>query len=98
MGPMQVKTVEEIKALRVQIDAAIQVARTRGQADAADTLDHDLYYTAEGQAIIKLIEAKMWCGKMLEALGTPFPAELADKAPVNGQGMQNGTDVQMGVK
>lgn len=30
----------------------------------------------------KLIEAKMWAGKMLESLGNPFPAELADKAEV----------------
>jgi hypothetical protein len=28
----------------------------------------------------KLIEAKMWAGKMLEALDNPFPPELADKA------------------
>ncbi|MGF6428240.1 hypothetical protein ABIE91_003460 [Bradyrhizobium elkanii] len=28
----------------------------------------------------KLQEAKMWAGKILEVLGSPFPAELADKA------------------
>jgi len=28
----------------------------------------------------KLQEAKMWAGKVLEAVGNPFPAELADKA------------------
>ena len=30
----------------------------------------------------KLIEAKMWAGKMLEGLGNPFPPELADRANV----------------
>ena len=30
--------------------------------------------------VTKLQEAKMWAGKILEALGSPFPAELADKA------------------
>lgn len=28
----------------------------------------------------KLQEAKMWAGKCLEVLGTPFPAELRDEA------------------
>lgn len=28
----------------------------------------------------KLQEAKMWTGKILEELGTPFPAELRDEA------------------
>ena len=27
-----------------------------------------------------LVDAKMWGGKLLEALGSPFPPELADKA------------------
>lgn len=35
---------------------------------------------AEEQVRLKLTEAKMWAGKMLEGLGNPFPAELADKA------------------
>jgi hypothetical protein len=32
------------------------------------------------QAIVHLINAKMWLGKMLEGKGNSFPAELADKA------------------
>ena len=31
-------------------------------------------------SVTKLQEAKMWLGKALEATGSPFPAELADKA------------------
>lgn len=31
-------------------------------------------------AYTKLQEAKMWLGKILEELGSPFPPELADKA------------------
>ena len=31
-------------------------------------------------AHVKLQEAKMWVGKVLEAKGTPFPPELADKS------------------
>jgi hypothetical protein len=31
---------------------------------------------------INLTNATMWAGKTLEALGNPFPAELADKANV----------------
>lgn len=84
MGPIQVKKVDEIKAMRVQIDAAIQVTRTSGKLEAPAGMDAELYFSAEGQVILRLIEAKMWCGKMLEALGNPFPAELADKAPAPG--------------
>jgi hypothetical protein len=34
------------------------------------------------QVRIHLTDAKMWAGKILEALGNAFPAELADKANV----------------
>lgn len=69
--------------LRVSIDALIQIARKDGVTDAPSNLDADLYLRSDGLVITNLIEAKMWAGKMLEALGTPFPAELADKAPTS---------------
>jgi hypothetical protein len=39
-------------------------------------------HEARDQVRIHLINAKMWAGKILEALGNPFPPELADKANV----------------
>lgn len=38
------------------------------------------YAESYAQARIHLTDAKMWAGKLLEALGSPFPKELADKA------------------
>jgi hypothetical protein len=35
---------------------------------------------ATDQVRIHLVAAKMWAGKILEGLGNPFPAELADRA------------------
>jgi hypothetical protein len=76
--------VEEIKALRKQVDALIQAMGADGTHDAADvfqpTADMNLYATADYQARIKLTEAKIWLSKMLEGIGNPFPADLADKA------------------
>ena len=79
----EVKTVDEIKARRVAIDAEVQQVRKVGTTEVdMNTIDHELYSFAEGSVMKSLIEAKMWYGKMLEALGNPFPAELADKANV----------------
>lgn len=81
MGPFQVETVESIKALRVQADAVIQaITKANGTVDAPETLDHELYGMAQYQALRAATETKMWLGKMLEGIGNPFPAELADKA------------------
>lgn len=80
---MQVKSVDEIKALRVQADAIVEAIRVRGTHDASANVDSELYDFAEGQALRAAIEAKMWAGKMLEGLGNPFPAELADKSNIN---------------
>ena len=78
-------TVEDIKTLRVAIDLLIQEIEKPGTSDtgpvdATGGANYDLYFKAKDTAHTKLIEAKMWCGKMLEGLGTPFPANLADKA------------------
>lgn len=82
MGPAKFFTVEELKALRVDVDSLIQKINAEPSADAPQTLDFSLYSMSHYQADIKLREAKMWIGKMLEGLGNPFPPELADKAPV----------------
>lgn len=81
MGETLVKTAEEIKGNRVGIDALIQAVRVSGNTTAPLTLDSELYNLAETRVLESLIEAKMWYGKMLEALGLPFPANLADNAP-----------------
>ena len=80
MGPSLYFSVEEIKALRVETDALIQKVEKGGTHEAQ--VQTDLYSAAEYQTRIKLIEAKMWLGKMLEGLNNPFPAELADKSNV----------------
>ncbi len=73
-----ISTVEEIKAFRVDVDALIQRASilsidtTNGSTMLGGVSTHNVY--------IHLIEAKMWLGKCLEAMGNPFPAELADKS------------------
>lgn len=74
-----------IKEFRREIDALIQrVSRpvTRDeQLHGPAIWPHNGHFETE-QVRTKLIEAKMWAGKILEALGNPFPAELADKANV----------------
>lgn len=76
----EIKNTESIKALRVQIDACIQVARAHSPQGVVVVEDSYLYRMAQDESIRALTEAKMWAGKMLEGLGNPFPAELADKA------------------
>lgn len=65
------RLVPVIKDFRKSIDALIQTVPVVND-----------YKTRQVSHVVehKLIEAKMWAGKMLEALGNPFPAELADKA------------------
>ncbi len=66
---------EEIHTFRKEIDAVIQ----KSQA-----LQGQIGRNAGGREIslvvTKLQEGKMWTGKILEAMGQPFPANLADKA------------------
>lgn len=83
MTPEKLYTVEQIKAKRVEVDALIQFVEkeqdlgTTGMANEKP----ELYSMASYQALVHLTDAKMWLGKMLEGRGTPFPKELADKAP-----------------
>lgn len=73
-----------IKEFRQQIDALIQrVPRSYNDApENAITVHAFAAHEPRDQVRIHLTDAKMWAGKMLEALGNPFPAELADKANV----------------
>lgn len=81
------KSVAEIKALRVQTDALIQVIQLAGEhtnehEGPFDGKGRELYYMALEEAEKSAILTKMWLGKMLEGKGNPFPKELADKANV----------------
>ena len=72
-----------IKELRKSIDALIEVNSYQyGQERTGKEIIINDFKTKEVQKIValKLTEAKMWAGKMLESLGSPFPKELADKA------------------
>lgn len=70
--------VTDMKDFRKHIDGAIQRAESYLNAPAG----MGPMKGAREMALVrtKLQEAKMWAGKVLEAAGNPFPAELADKA------------------
>ena len=74
----RVRLLPVIKNFRQEIDALIQRA-ARGKEIGSSNYDVE---RVREEVSKKLQEAKMWAGKMLEALGNPFPAELADKANV----------------
>ena len=91
LGAMRMPTPEEerekyvpiIKEFRQSIDALIQrVPQSYSNPAPENALLINTFAAKEArdQVRLKLIEAKMWAGKMLEGLGNPFPAELADKA------------------
>lgn len=73
------KVVAEVKQFRKEIDANIQKAE-----DMLSRYPSEFQHISCGREVAlvrtKLQEAKMWAGKILEVLGNPFPAELADKA------------------
>jgi hypothetical protein len=69
--------VESVMTFRKEIDANIQKAESfMGNASPNGQ------NCGREMALVrtKLQEAKMWAGKVLEAVGNPFPPELADKA------------------
>ena len=68
---------EKIKDIRVKIDGLINYAKQ--QRD--DTRPEYAAGKRElSLAVTKLEEAKMWCGKVFEAMGRELPKEFADKA------------------
>jgi len=66
---------EEIHEFRKQIDAVIQRAQLLQSAIGRNNGGREI-----SLVVTKLQEGKMWAGKILEAFGSPFPKELADKA------------------
>jgi len=82
-----------VKSLRVRADALFQDISA---LVVAGIMPSDLIPTGDSQelsqlriraheaAINKTIELKMWLGKILEGMGTPFPPALADKAAGEG--------------
>lgn len=80
----QARLMPLIKEFRREIDGLIQKVSRRDFSQEA-TQNQGVLLGAYGhyeteQVRTKLTEAKMWAGKILEALGSPFPKELADKA------------------
>ena len=73
-----------IKAFRVEVDALIQKFPHLQYQATPESISIGIFLPAvneaEAQVRISLTNAKMWAGKMLEGLGSPFPPELADKA------------------
>lgn len=80
--PKECATIKEIKAFRIRVDVNINDARSMMIDRSKDSRLAEL---AESKVYEHLIEAKMWLGKCLEAMGTSFPAELADKADPRGK-------------
>lgn len=83
MEPTKSFTVEQIKEKRVEIDALIQFVENEQKlgVEGIHNENERLYDMSGYQVLVHLTNAKMWLGKMLEARGNPFPADLADKAP-----------------
>ena len=70
-----------IKKFRTEIDSTIQTAEEFLSRPKDDSRIANLNYGREMSLVrTKLQEAKMWAGKVLEVVGNPFPADLADKA------------------
>jgi len=71
-----------VKELRVEIDKCIQIANEFRNSEMSAKAGREL-----SLVITKLQEAKMWGGKVLEALGSRLPVEYRDEF--------KGGDIQM---
>jgi hypothetical protein len=69
---------EEVHEFRKQIDACIQVAK--GYKNSVFGTKYGIGQRENALVLTKLQEAKMWCGKILEEVGSPFPENLRDEA------------------
>ena len=71
--------------LRKDIDANIKATKAY-KPEAGQTISENMRIIQREIEIAytKLQEAKMWVGKCLEAINSPFPEELRDEAPQNG--------------
>lgn len=74
MGPA-LPSNDEVHQFRKEIDAVIQKGQLLQAAIGRNAGGREV-----SLVVTKLQEGKMWAGKILEAFGSPFPAELADKA------------------
>jgi len=79
------RLVPVIKEFRQSIDALIQRVPRSYQNAVSGAICPHAFEASEPQANVRfhLISAKMWAGKILEALDNPFPEELADKAKLD---------------
>jgi hypothetical protein len=68
---------EKTKDLRVKIDKLIQYAKQQ-RDDTRD--DYSAGKRELALVVTKLEEAKMWGGKVFEAMGRELPQQFADKA------------------
>lgn len=78
-------TNQELHDFRKYVDVAINSAEEMEQeamknATSADFLKGFKEIRAIEQTVLKLKEAKMWIGKILEARGSELPKEFQDKA------------------
>lgn len=78
MTPLEI----ELHDFRKEIDANIKKAISWKHSDEkVSTIEEEKMQREISLVITKLQEAKMWAGKILEAIGSPFPEELRDEAP-----------------
>ena len=69
---------EEIHTFRKLIDSCIQVSKM--YKNSMFGLPYGVGQRENALVLTKLQEAKMWCGKILEEVGSPFPENLRDEA------------------
>lgn len=73
------KCQHDLHEFRKEIDANIKKAESM-LGIGEDSHPSPVYGREMALVRTKLQEAKMWAGKCLEVLGSPFPAELRDEA------------------
>ena len=71
---------KDLHDFRKEIDACIKKAGELRGDNREITQDEGKMQREITIAYTKLQEAKMWAGKCLEAIGSPFPKELRDEA------------------
>lgn len=79
---------KDLHEFRKKIDSCIKEAQNYKApysvpTKISDEQELDKMQREISLVITKLQEAKMWAGKCLEAIGSPFPKELRDEAELN---------------
>ena len=80
--------------LRKQADAVIEKVKNLVDELGEETSDDDDCYREADIALSKFQEGKMWLGKCLEVIGSPFPEELRDKAENKPQEIEMDIDIE----